>query len=131
MTALGSLTGALAIAFGLYCLAAGLGMGVATDRFARMMKEAEASAALSFAIGLLVFCIGVAIVLTHPLGEGWLSMLVVIMGWGALIEGLVFLAVPQIMWAIARPFMGGLTRIWGLLAMAIGVALIWAGYCHL
>lgn len=131
MTAIGSLTGALAIAIGLYALAAGLGMGLSSDRFIRMMKEAEASAVASFVIGLLVFCIGTAIVLTHPMGEGWLSILVTITGWGAAIEGLLFLAAPQIMWAIARPFMSNLTRIWGLVAMAIGVALIWAGYCHL
>jgi hypothetical protein len=131
MTALGSLTGALAIAFGLYAFAAGLGMALSPDRLIRMLKEAEGSAAISFVIGLLTFCIGVAVILTHPLGEGWLSMLVVIMGWGAMIEGLIFLAAPQIMWAITRPFMGNLSRIWGLVAMASGAALIAAGYCHL
>ena len=89
------------------------------------------SAAISFVIGLLTFCIGVAVILTHPLGEGWLSMLVVIMGWGALIEGMVFLAAPQIMWAITRPFMGNLTRIWGIVAMATGAAFVAAGWCHL
>lgn len=131
MTAIGSLTGALAMAIGLYSLAAGLGMALNPDRFIRMLKEAEGSAAISFAMGLLVFCIGAAITLTHPMGEGWLSILVTIMGWGAAIEGLLFLAVPQVMWAIARPFMGGLLRIWGLVAALAGVALIWAGYCHL
>lgn len=131
MTAMGSLTGALAIAIGLYAMASGLGMGLSSDRFIRMLKQAEASVALSFVIGLLTFCIGTAIVLTHPLGEGWLSLLVVIMGWCALIEGLVFLAAPQIIWAIARLFMTRVTRIWGLLAMAMGAALVWAGYCHL
>ena len=131
MTAIGSLTGALAMAIGLYSLAAGLGMTLNPDRFIRMLKEAEGSAAISFAIGLLVFSIGTTITLTHLMGEGWLSILVTIMGWGALIEGLLFLAAPQIMWAIARPFMNNLTRIWGLVAVAAGAALIWAGYCHL
>ena len=106
MTAIGSLTGALAIAIGLYAFAAGLGMIFSPDRFTRMIKEAENAPALNFAIGILVFSIGTAIVLVHPLGEGWLSILVTITGWGAAIEGLVFLAAPQFIWTIARPFAG-------------------------
>lgn len=131
MTAIGSLTGALAIAIGLYSLAAGLGMVFSPDRFIRMIKEMESSTALNFAIGILVFSIGTAIVLVHPLGEGWLSILVTITGWGAAIEGLVFLAAPQFIWAIARPLAGLGGRIGGAIAVIAGAALIWAGYCHL
>ena len=131
MTAIGSITGGIAIMFGLYCLAAGLGMAASPDRIRRMLQEAEESAALSFAIGLLVLCIGAAITLTHPMGESWLSILVTIIGWGALLEGAIFLAAPQLMWAIARPFMNWNARIWGVVAILIGGGLIVAGWCHL
>ncbi|QLC22795.1 DUF2065 domain-containing protein [Parasphingopyxis sp. CP4] len=131
MTAIGNLTGALAIAIGLYAAAAGLGMLTAPDRFRQMIANAENSPALNFAIGILVFSVGTAIALTHPMGEGWLSILVTITGWGMAIEGLLFLAAPQIIWSIARPMasLGG--RIGGTIATLAGAAFVWAGYCHL
>ena len=131
MTAIGNLTGALAIAIGLYAVAAGLGMLTAPDRFRQMIDNAENSPALNFAIGILVFSVGTAIALTHPMGEGWLSILVTITGWGMAIEGLVFLAAPQIIWSIARPMaaLGG--RVGGAIATLAGAAFVWAGYCHL
>lgn len=131
MTAIGSLTGALAIAIGLYALAAGIGMLTAPDRFRQMIENAEHSPALNFAIGILVFSVGTAIALVHPLGEGWLSILVTITGWGMAIEGLIFLAAPQLIWSIARPMarLGG--RLGGTIASLAGAAFIWAGYCHL
>lgn len=131
MTAIGSLTGALAIAIGLYALAAGIGMLTAPDRFRQMIENAEDAPALNFAIGILVFSVGTAIALVHPLGEGWLSILVTITGWGMAIEGLIFLAAPQLIWSIARPMarLGG--RLGGTIASLAGAAFIWAGYCHL
>ena len=131
MTAIGSLTGALAIAIGLYALAAGIGMLTAPDRFRQMIENAEHSPALNFAIGILVFSVGTAIALVHPLGEGWLSILVTITGWGMAIEGLIFLAAPQLIWSIARPMarLGG--RLGGTIASLAGAAFIWTGYCHL
>ena len=131
MTAIGNLTGALAIAIGLYSLAAGIGMLTAPDRFRQMIANAENSPALNFAIGILVFSIGTAIALVHPLGEGWLSILVTITGWGMAIEGLIFLAAPQLIWSIARPMVSLGGRIGGTIATLAGAAFIWAGYCHL
>lgn len=125
-----TLTGWLIIAIGLYSAAAGLGMAISTDRFRRMFEEMENSAALNFVIGLLVFSIGVAIVLTHPTSARWPDIIVAIMGWGALAEGLLFLAVPQVMWAIARPFMKANTRLWGIFALVLGLALVVLGWCE-
>lgn len=123
-----TLTGWLIMAFGLYCMAAGFGMAMTTDRFQKMFAEMEQSPALNFVIGLLVFFFGVTILLIHPSSTRWPDILVAIIGWGAAIEGLLFLAAPQIMWTIARPFMQSGTRLWGYIALALGIALVIIGW---
>jgi hypothetical protein len=133
MTPYGDLTGVLAMAIGGYAIAAGIGMGLASDRFARMLDESRDSAALSFAIGILVYSLGIVIVLVHPYEAGWMDVLIAVTGWGMIAEGLIFLAAPQLIWAIAQPFIrpGSWTRIWGVIAALFGVAMIYAGWCHL
>lgn len=123
-----TLTGWLIMAIGLYCMAAGFGMAMATDRFRQMFEEMERSPALNFLAGLLVFSIGVTILLVHPSSTRWPDILVAIMGWGAAIEGLIFLAAPQVMWTIARPFMKSGMRLWGYIALALGIALVIIGW---
>lgn len=123
-----TLTGWLIMAFGLYSMAAGFGMAMSADRFRQMFEEMERSPALNFVIGLLVFAIGVTILLIHPSSTRWPDILVAIMGWGAAVEGLLFLAAPQVMWAIARPFMKSGTKLWGYIALALGIALAIIGW---
>lgn len=123
-----TLTGWLIMAIGLYSMAAGFGMAMATGRFQQMFEEMERSPALNFVIGLLVFSIGVTILLIHPSSTRWPDILVAIMGWGAAIEGLLFLAAPQVMWAVARPFMKFGTRLWGYIALTLGLALVIIGW---
>lgn len=123
-----TLTGWLIMAFGLYSMAAGFGMAMTTDRFRQMFAEMERSPALSFMAGLMVFSIGTAILLVHPTNARWPDILVAIMGWGAAIEGLLFLAAPQVMWAIARPFLKAGTKLWGYIALALGIALVIIGW---
>lgn len=123
-----TLTGWLIMAIGLYSMAAGFGMAMQADRFRSMIEEIESSPAINFVTGLLVFSIGVTIILIHPSRTEWPDILVTIMAWGAAIEGLLFLAFPQIMWAIARPFMRTRTRLWGYIALTMGVALVIIGW---
>jgi small neutral amino acid transporter SnatA (MarC family) len=103
-------------------------MVLSTDRFRRMFEEMEGSPGLNHIAGIVVFTIGVTILLVHPTSTRWPDILVAIFGWGALAEGLLFLAAPHIMWLIARPFLRANTRLWGGIAVAIGVALIVIGW---
>jgi threonine/homoserine/homoserine lactone efflux protein len=125
-----TLTGWLIIAIGLYSAAAGFGMALSPDRFQRMFADIEASPGINFVTGLLVFSIGATILLVHPTSAHWPGILVAIMGWGALIEGMLFLAVPQVMWAIAKPFLKANTRLWGIIALVFGLALVALGWCE-
>ncbi|MBC2776387.1 hypothetical protein [Parasphingopyxis marina] len=125
-----TLTGWLIMAMGLYSAAAGFGMAFSPERFQRMFADIEASPGINFITGLLVFSIGTAILLVHPSSARWPEILVAIMGWGALVEGLLFLAVPNVMWAIARPFLKANTRLWGIIALLLGIALVVFGWCE-
>jgi uncharacterized protein YjeT (DUF2065 family) len=125
-----NLTGWLIMATGLYCLAAGLGMASAPDRFKRMFAELEGSPVSNYLAGLVVLVIGIAILLVHPTSTRWPDILVAILGWGALAEGLLFIVAPQVIWAIARPFLTMRLRLWGLVTIAAGIALLALGWCE-
>jgi hypothetical protein len=125
-----TLTGWLIAAMGLYSAAAGFGMAFSPERFQRMFADIEASPGINFITGLLVFWIGAAILLVHPTSARWPDILVAILGWGALVEGMLFLAAPNIMWAIARPLLKSNTRLWGIIALLFGIALVVFGWCE-
>jgi hypothetical protein len=43
---------------------------------------------------------------------------------------MLFLAAPNIMWAIARPLLKSNTRLWGIIALLFGIALVVFGWCE-
>ena len=106
-------------------------MALGAVRFDRMLQEAERSPALSFVAGMLTFLIGITIVLIHPWGGGWLAVIVSLIGWAALAEGLILLAAPRVLWACARPMMARAGWLWGWLAVLIGIGFLAAGWCHI
>ena len=115
----------LLVAFGLYCLAAGVGGVLAPERWRGMLEDLERPA-VSYIAGFAVFAIGVAIILAHNLWTDPLAILVSLLGWGAAIEGLILIATPALLLAIARPFLGAI-RIWAFVSVFIGAVLIAIG----
>jgi uncharacterized protein YjeT (DUF2065 family) len=116
----------LAQALGLYATAAGIGIVTAPQRFRAIVGEMEASPGLSYAFGVAAFAIGTAILIPHHLLADPLAAVVTIIAACAAIEGLVLLAAPQILLAIARPFVAH-ARLWGLIAILLGLLLFLAG----
>lgn len=115
----------LLVAFGLYCLAAGIGGVLAPERWIGMLDDLGRPA-VSYIAGFAVFAIGVAIILAHNLWTDPLAVLVSLLGWGAAIEGLILIAWPAPLLAIARSFLGS-TRLWAFVSVFIGAVLIAIG----
>lgn len=131
MAASYNLTALLAMAFGGYSLAAGFGMLRHPRWGLNMIDECERSAALRFIIGVVVFTIGTALVLVHPMGSDWLSILVTVLSWVILAEGLVMLAFPGLIWPIAKLLFASSNTIYALLSIVIGIAFLIIAFLRL
>ncbi len=104
MIAYYSATELLAALIGLYMLAGGAGMLSDRDVWSKVIREIAASPALGYVAGILAFAIGAAIVAVHNRWDTPLGIFVSLIGWAALIEGVLMLA-------LRRPFIGFFARL--------------------
>lgn len=126
MTTISTLTLTLAQAMGLYLVLVGLS-GLARPRhWDTLMAELTASPALQMLMGVMVFAIGVALAISHSHLTDPLAIIVTIIGWAALIEGALLIAVPDPLLRIGRWSLG-FTRIWAIASLILGILLGLAG----
>jgi len=126
MTTLSVTTLYLAEAIGLYLLLVGLAALVAPQRWQAIMDDLAASPGLQITMGVLVFAIGIAIAITHSRLTDPLAIIVSAVGWIALLEGALLIAVPGPLLRIGHWSMRFI-RIWGIVALVLGVLLALAG----
>ncbi len=123
------LTLALAKALGLYMIAAGLSGVAAPQRWRDMIDGLRASPALAYVTGVLVLAIGAAIVLVHGVWSDPLAIVVSLIGWAGLIEGVALIAYPEPVLALGASLVRpGATRPFAILAIVLGAALLAAGF---
>lgn len=78
----------LAIGFGAYMTAAGIGGFLNPARWSHMMDELARSPTLQFLSAVVTFFLGFAILLVHPGGASPVSIAVSVIGWIEVVEGL-------------------------------------------
>lgn len=116
--------------FGLYFLAAGIGINFRLGELEGMAHQMRDNMLLRFMSGILAFAFGVIVLATHDQWSPWQAGLVTVFGWAATIKGLVILALPGPMMGLmdgmlkARGFM----RIWAIAIVVIGAVLLWQGF---
>ncbi len=120
------LTLQLAQAIGLYWLAAGIGLLAVPARMAALIDDFERSPALAMVAGLGAFAIGVAVLIPHHLLYDPLSVIVTLLALVFAIEGLVLIACPQLLLALARRFVVQ-ARLWAIVSIVLGAAMLLAG----
>ncbi len=119
-------TETLALVAGLYMLAAGIGLLADPARYGGMMEEFRASGALTYLAAMLALILGAVIVLSHNVWTGPAAILVTLIGWGALIEGLWLLAAPARFLDLVAPLAANarLLRGFGAFTVLLGVVLL-------
>ena len=120
------LTLRLAEAIGLYMIVVGIGGLVAPERWRKMMDDLERSPGLVMALGFPVFAIGAALVLIHSVWTDPLAVIVSLVGYAALIEGALLLAVPGPLFRVGRWSLN-FTRAWAVVSILLGILLFFAG----
>lgn len=122
------LTNALAIALGLYMLAAGVGGVLDRARWDAILNNLAEQPALSFIAGIVTFSLGVVIVLFHNDWSGLLAGIVSLVGWLAVLEGLVLIAYPGPLFDFAKKLMApSLMNAFMSLTFALGALLLLSG----
>lgn len=124
MTTISTLT--LAQAMGLYLILVGLSGLAGPHRWDALMAELTASPALQMLMGIMVFGIGVALAISHSHLTDPLAIIVTIIGWAALIEGALLIAVPGPLLRIGHWSLR-FTRIWAIASLILGILLGLAG----
>jgi len=116
--------------YGLYLLAAGIGLIADRALYTRAVAEFRDSPALVLLGGIAAFLIGAATVSLHNVWTGWPAILISLIGWIALIEGLLYIAARPLMTRlIARlSIPPSVATAIGIVVALIGLALLWAGF---
>ena len=127
MTTATVLTLHLAVLIGLYESAAGLAGLTNQLRWSEIVAEFDRSPALTFVTGFVAFAIGGTIVLIHNLWTDPLAIVVSLVGWAALAEGLLVLVRPSALLALARRFIRHQRAI-SIAALLFGTFMLVAGF---
>ncbi len=126
ITTVSTLTLTLAQAMGLYLILVGLSGLAGPRRWEVLMGELSTSPALQMLMGVTVFAIGVALAIVHSHLTDPLAIIVTVIGWAALVEGALLIAVPGPLLRIGHWSLG-FARIWAILSLILGVLLGLAG----
>jgi hypothetical protein len=121
-----TLTLTLAQAMGLYLILVGLSGLAGPRRWEGFMDELSTSPALQVLMGVTVFAIGVALAIAHSHLTDPLAIIVTLIGWAALLEGALLIAVPAPLLRIGHWSLG-FTRIWAIVSLILGIVLGLAG----
>ncbi len=124
-----SVTQILAVFIGLYMVAAGIGFLTGRGSYATLIDELRDNTALGYVTGAFVFALGAAMVAVHNLWTGPLAIVVSLVGWGALIEGVLMLAIRRTFLGLVKvvPFTPATMVPYGIAAIVFGVVLLYAG----
>jgi hypothetical protein len=126
MTTAIPLTLHLLVLIGLYELVAGIAGFTGRIDWRTMMEEFERSSALTFMSGFAVFAIGGVIIMNHHHWTDPLAVIVSAVGWIALAEGLLIMALPEPLFAFSRRIVTH-QRAVSLVAALFGIILIVLG----
>ncbi|WP_370171514.1 MULTISPECIES: hypothetical protein [Hyphomonas] len=123
------LTDTILLLFGLYFMAAGAGLLTDPLRVAKMIDDLEASPAIGFLCGaVMLFAAGGTLSLQNSFTNIFDGLATLLLA-GALIEGLLLVAWPKPIWAIAHWMMpdDDHLRGFGVVALAIGAVVFALG----
>ena len=126
-----SITQILAVFLGLYMVAAGIGFLTGRGSYATLIDELRDNTALGYVTGAFVFALGAAMVAVHNLWTGPLAIVVSLAGWGALIEGVLMLAIRRTFLGLVKvvPLTPATLVPFGIAAIVLGAVLAIAGLC--
>jgi uncharacterized membrane protein len=126
MTTAIPLTLHLLVLIGLYELAAGIAGLTGRIDWRAMTDEFVRSPSLSFITGFMVFALGGVMIMNHHHWTDLLAIIVSLVGWIALVEGILMMIAAKPLLIFFRPLIGS-QRAVSLFAAVVGIILIVLG----
>ena len=126
----GSITDILLRVFGLYYLAAGIGLFTGPEAFAKIAEELKASALMRLITGLLALTFGAVVLGLNDDWSSWETGLVTAVGWAGLAKGVMILALPTPYLGLTDALLGrhALLRPLALIVALIGIGFLALGF---
>lgn len=120
----------LAQVMGVYFIVSGIGALLNPARLNSAMQEAKRSYLLPYFDGAIALIVGLLIVLFHNMWDGLLASLVTLVGWIAVVEGVLLLLLPQkTISAMIQKLMGSqMARFIGVVAVVLGIYFVYNGF---
>lgn len=124
------MTAIFARIYGVYALAAGIGLLVSGTRYQQAMAGFRDNAALTYLAAILAFAVGAVTVTLHNVWSGAPAIIVSFIGWAALVEGVIFLILPApVMDVAARMIQSkAVVLVFAVIAIVLGLFLLIAGF---
>lgn len=117
--------------FSVVYLAVGAGMLINPGFYKKLFTDFAENAAAMYIGGVAALAIGFVILAHRGIActHDW-TMLLSIIGWLALIKGLLILVFPKLMMAMTRAMMkDNLLKVWPVVVILLGLALSFFGFC--
>lgn len=121
-----SLTQTLAILLGIYMISAGIGLLTDSKGFVGIIDEFKANLTVTYLAAIMAFAIGGTFVALHNLWASPLEIIVSLIGWAALIEGVLMLAFRKPFFTLigAIPLNAAVMKTYGIFVLVVGGILI-------
>lgn len=114
-----------ALFLGLFALFAGLGELRKAGHWEKLLAEIAASPALQMITGLVELALGAVIYVANPWGSAdWLASAMSVIGGLMCLEALAILAFSDVYMAFWLRRFGPLSKLWVVISMILGIALI-------
>ncbi len=117
--------------FSLAYLAIGIGILINPDFYKKLYEGFIENATALYLGGFAALVIGYLIVAFHNTWTKDLSVIITVIGWIALIKGILILVQPKIMIALIKAIVtkGNFLKIEAVVVIIIGLALSYLGFC--
>ena len=112
-------------------LSMSLGAFFNADYFGRLAEDMYKNAAMTCLGGLMAVILGFLIVSHHNVWRKDWTVLITIIGWLALVKGVLILAFPRSMQRLSEPFLtGGGLRVFPYVTLALGLLFAYFGFAR-
>lgn len=117
-------------AYGIYIAVTGLAGLFAPDRWKLVMDDYVRSPGLTYLTAVIAFGLGIALVTLHNLWTDPLAIIVSLIGWVVLVEGIMLMALPEALlkFGAAAISSHGRVRAWAIFALIAGLILLAAAF---
>lgn len=117
--------------FGVIYTVIGLGILINGDHYRKVVDNFLKNPALTYLGGLIALLAGFLLVTYHNIWDGSWRVIISVIGWMALVKGVLLLICPGILMNLSKGLFKGkkATLIGGFIALVIGLVLGYFGFC--